>query len=313
MKLISLFYRDGTSDKVYRAEIVPDGAEYRVNFQFGRRGTKLAEGTKTRIPVSLALAENIFAKLVAEKRGKGYTEEAGGTPFDGDTVALGEILPHPKKTLISAAEMQARIISDGGNAQRKYDCELGRLDIGGGTVLLGEKMRRKSGGFYTAADLAMFEKFPQGWFAAFTVETWGGGNMLIRSELDRQRILSSLTLPAGVIIAERVYNVADCMDSGAEGVVWRAWDAPWSAGMLCCKQLGIWPCRIIKTGGTQSVQIADAATGELRGNLKLGGGKVDRVRVGSIVKVEGLGLTNDGFIREPRPCKDTADSWLVKF
>ena len=79
MKSISLFYRDGTSDKVYRAEIVPDGAEYRVNFQFGRRGTKLAEGTKTRIPVSLALAENIFAKLVAEKRGKGYTEEAGGT------------------------------------------------------------------------------------------------------------------------------------------------------------------------------------------------------------------------------------------
>jgi bifunctional non-homologous end joining protein LigD len=313
MKSISLFYRDGTSDKVYRAEIVPDGAEYRVNFQFGRRGTKLAEGTKTRIPVSLALAENIFAKLVAEKRGKGYTEEAGGTPFDGDTVALGEILPHPRKNLISAEEMQARIISDGGNAQRKYDCELGRLDIGGGTVLLGEKMmRRKSGGFYTAADRVAFDKFGE-FFAAFTVEVWRGGNALCLPEHERQTMLNSLTLPAGVIQAEPVYNVADCMDSGAEGVVWRAWDAPWSAGMLCCKQLGIWPCRIIKTGGTQSVQIADAATGELRGNLKLGGGKVDRVRVGSIVKVEGLGLTNDGFIREPRPCKDTADSWLVKF
>jgi hypothetical protein len=57
----------------------------------------------------------------------------------------------------------------------------------------------------------------------------------------------------------------------------------------------------------------DSASGQARGNLPLFGGRCDRVRVGSILKVEGFGLHASGLIREGRVCKDTADSWLVVF
>ena len=51
-----------------------------VNFRYGRRGARLREGTKTPFPESLAKAEDIFARLVAEKTGKGYL-------IDGETGA----------------------------------------------------------------------------------------------------------------------------------------------------------------------------------------------------------------------------------
>ena len=57
-------------------------------------------------------------------------------------------------------------------------------------------------------------------------------------------------------------------------------------------------------GGTSNIEC---------GHVALRGGKCDRVLVGSIVKVEGFGLTAAGMIREPRVCGDTPTSWLVKF
>ena len=78
---ISLYFREGSSDKVYHAQIAPDGNDlYSVNFQYGRRGSTLQTGTKTAAPVALAQARKIFDKLVAEKRAKGYTEGESGVP-----------------------------------------------------------------------------------------------------------------------------------------------------------------------------------------------------------------------------------------
>lgn len=101
--------------------------------------------------------------------------------------------------------------------------------------------------------------------------------------------------------------------AGHEGGVAKDLDAPYGE-MLCCKR--IWEglaCVTGFCGGTQSVTIADAATGEPRGKIALRGGKIDRVRVGSVLKVQGMGLTERGLIREPRLCADAPDSWLVKF
>ena len=64
-------------------------------------------------------------------------------------------------------------------------------------------------------------------------------------------------------------------------------------------------------GGTQSVEIE--INGQPAGRVALLGGKCDRVRVGSVLKVEGFGLTPAGRIREPRVCRDTPTSWLVRF
>jgi bifunctional non-homologous end joining protein LigD len=81
---ISLYFREGSSDKVYHAQIAPDGNDlYSVNFQYGRRGSTLQTGSKTTAPVTLEQAKKIFDKLVAEKRAKGYTDGESGIPYLG--------------------------------------------------------------------------------------------------------------------------------------------------------------------------------------------------------------------------------------
>lgn len=77
----TLYYRQGSSDKVYQASIdeVPGG--YVVNFAYGRRGATLQTGTKTPQPVTADEARDIHAKLLASKLLKGYTPSKIGTPY----------------------------------------------------------------------------------------------------------------------------------------------------------------------------------------------------------------------------------------
>src|SRR5438132_9966969 len=110
---VTLYYREGSSDKVYQASIEPAGERYVVNFAYGRRGTTLNLGTKTNVPVDYDSAKRIYQKLVMEKIAKGYTVGLNGTPYTGDTngkqpsgllpqllnpideVAVEELLYHP--------------------------------------------------------------------------------------------------------------------------------------------------------------------------------------------------------------------------
>ena len=77
----TLYYREGSSDKVYQCQIEQAGERFLVNFAYGRRGGTLNTGTKTNVPVSLDDAKRIFDKLVKEKRSKGYSEGESGTPY----------------------------------------------------------------------------------------------------------------------------------------------------------------------------------------------------------------------------------------
>lgn len=74
---ISLYFREGSSNKEYHAQVVLDVQGYRVDFQYGRVGQALKAGTKTPKPVTLDVAKKIYDKLVAEKVGKGYAPQAG--------------------------------------------------------------------------------------------------------------------------------------------------------------------------------------------------------------------------------------------
>ncbi len=79
----ALFYRDGSSDKVYQAQVVEWDDGCLVNFQYGRRGSTLATGTKTKSPVTKDEALKIYEKIIREKKAKGYTEGEGATPYAG--------------------------------------------------------------------------------------------------------------------------------------------------------------------------------------------------------------------------------------
>jgi bifunctional non-homologous end joining protein LigD len=78
---VTLYYREGSSDKVYQAAIELQGEGFVVNFAYGRRGQTMNTGTKTQMPVSYDTAKIIYDKLIREKVAKGYTEGPDGTPY----------------------------------------------------------------------------------------------------------------------------------------------------------------------------------------------------------------------------------------
>jgi bifunctional non-homologous end joining protein LigD len=90
---VTLYFKEGSSDKVYQCGIEPAGERFVVNFAYGRRGTTLNTGTKTNVPVDYESAKRIFDGLVKEKRAKGYTEGEEGTPYQQSDKQVSGILP----------------------------------------------------------------------------------------------------------------------------------------------------------------------------------------------------------------------------
>jgi bifunctional non-homologous end joining protein LigD len=112
MEQTTLYFREGSSDKVYQASIQPQDGGYIVHFAYGRRGSTLTAGTKTQSPVNYPKAKVIYDKLVREKTAKGYTPGESGTPYqhtDKENRATG-ILPQ----LLNAIDHEeaARLVRD---------------------------------------------------------------------------------------------------------------------------------------------------------------------------------------------------------
>lgn len=119
---ITLYYRQGSSDKVYQASIEPSGTGFVVNFAYGRRGATLQTGTKTSSPVDYPEAKKIYDKLVREKTGKGYTPGEDGTPYQqtDKTERSTGILPQLLNP-IDESEVDRLIEDDAWWTQEKFD------------------------------------------------------------------------------------------------------------------------------------------------------------------------------------------------
>lgn len=74
----NLYFKEGSSDKVYHATVEKKDGGHVVNFSYGRRGSALVTGTKTNAPVTLEEAAKVFEKLVNSKLAKGYRHMEGG-------------------------------------------------------------------------------------------------------------------------------------------------------------------------------------------------------------------------------------------
>ena len=119
---VSLYFRQGSSDKVYQAAIEPSGPGYIVAIAYGRRGSTLNTGTKTAEPVGYDEARKIFDKLVREKTAKGYTPGDNGTPYQqtekaGRATGIVPQLCNP----IDEAEAQRLIADSAWLSQEKVD------------------------------------------------------------------------------------------------------------------------------------------------------------------------------------------------
>lgn len=122
MEQITLYYRQGSSDKVYQASIEPRGDKCLVNFAYGRRGSTLQAGTKTPTAVSYDAAKAIYEKLISEKMAKGYTSGQNGTPYQHtDREAQVSGIECQLLNAIDESEV-ARLVNNSAFAmQEKYD------------------------------------------------------------------------------------------------------------------------------------------------------------------------------------------------
>jgi bifunctional non-homologous end joining protein LigD len=119
---VTLYYREGSSDKTYQAGIEPSGTGFVVNFAFGRRDSTLQTGTKTPAPVDYATAKKVFDKLVKEKTAKGYTPGEDGTPYRQTQKAerATGVLPQLLNP-VTEAEAEKLIADEAWWAQEKFD------------------------------------------------------------------------------------------------------------------------------------------------------------------------------------------------
>ena len=62
----TLYYREGSSDKVYQCQIESAGERFVVNFAYGRRGSTMNTGTKTNVPVDFDSAQRIKARITRD-------------------------------------------------------------------------------------------------------------------------------------------------------------------------------------------------------------------------------------------------------
>tara|TARA_R110001592_G_scaffold148167_3_gene372886 strand:- start:10389 stop:11471 length:1083 start_codon:yes stop_codon:yes gene_type:complete len=76
---ITLHYQEGASDKIYQAELIKLNEGWVVYFAYGRRGSSLTQGTKTKQPVKYEAAKKVYNKLVLSKVAKGYASKNSTT------------------------------------------------------------------------------------------------------------------------------------------------------------------------------------------------------------------------------------------
>ena len=113
---VTLYYRQGASDKVYHVAIEPSGTGFVVNFAFGRRGSTLQTGAKTAAPVDYPEAKKIFDKLIREKTAKGYTPGQDGTPYrhTGNAERSTGILPQLLNPIDEAQVVARHVVAEVG-------------------------------------------------------------------------------------------------------------------------------------------------------------------------------------------------------
>ena len=107
---VSLYYQQGSSDKVYHLQLETAEGGWSVNAQWGRRGSSLQSDTKA-TGSTYEEAKHIFDRVLREKTGKGYrlVESNGDTATQA--IALGiptkEFSGHAPELLTPIEEREA--------------------------------------------------------------------------------------------------------------------------------------------------------------------------------------------------------------
>lgn len=121
---ITLYNREGSSDKVYQVHLETADGGFVVNYANGRRGSPLKGGTKTTSPVAHDAAVKIYDKLVKKKMSDGYTEAESGMRYVGtDLESRDSGLTPQLPTAINPEDVVLYESNDEWVGQEKFDGE----------------------------------------------------------------------------------------------------------------------------------------------------------------------------------------------
>jgi bifunctional non-homologous end joining protein LigD len=239
---IELAFKEGSSDKVYHAELKAEGDGYLVNFAYGRRGNTLATGSKTKEPIELEKAKVVYDKLVKSKVDKGYKPEGdsdAGIQVITDKIDTG-IRPQLLNE-IDISDISKYIKDDRYCMQEKDDGRRKSLQYTGSTVIGVNKK-----GFETPvikameADVqriqgaALLDGEDMGTFIRlFDLLSYPNMTYKARYEMLKELVPPCLTLrvvPTAWTTAEKIKMYTELKESKAEGAVFKLVDAPYAPG-----------------------------------------------------------------------------------
>ena len=317
---IELAFREGSSDKVYRAGIEEAHGGFVVNFAFGRRGTTLNTGTKTARPVPYGEAAGIYEKLVRSKTAKGY-KPIGGTQSGAgigtsvtereqrDTGLRAQLL-NP----ITEDEAEAYLGNNNWCAQEKFDGKRMMLRKSGAEIVAANRDGLCIG-FPTeltaqlseiAGEFVIDGESVGEMFYAFDLLETATGDLRQASYRARMESLQALfgTVRGNIIVAKTARGeskrkfLAEIKAAGKEGVVFKDLRASWAAGRaanggsaLKCKFWATCSCVVAKVNARRSVAIALGGTSV--GNVTIPP-NYDIPAIGRVVEIRYLYVTDVG-------------------
>ena len=243
---ITLYFKQGSSDKVYQAALEEvEHDRFVVNFAYGRRGATLKTGTKTQAPVDYAAAKKLYDKLVKSKTAEGYVPGATGPQYahtDADMRDTG--VQCQLLNFIEEAEAERLIKDNDWWAQQKYDGKRMLLRKAAAVTAI-----NRNGLSVGAPDVILTQA--RGVDPAYLVDGEAVGETLfvfdllecdqtdLRSAPYAQRLaqLERLGFGGSIVVAETAKTSPAKQQfydrlraSGAEGIVFKNQAAPYTAG-----------------------------------------------------------------------------------
>jgi bifunctional non-homologous end joining protein LigD len=319
---VTLYYREGSSDKVYTASIDSSGGGFLVNFAYGRRGSTLQTGCKTAKPVGYAEAKKLFDKLVAEKTAKGYSPGAEGTPYqhtDKEQRSTG-VIPQLLNA-IEDAEAERLVEDEAWWAQEKFDGrrvlvrrdgdgeQVTGINRQGLTIGLPEAIVRQARALGGAAGRWLIDGEAVGdVLHAFDLLEREGEDLRGRPYAERHAAMVAVVGSGGATVAIRCVETAK--SAAAKRELWHRLAAGRREGIVFKRHgAGHAPGRPASGGSwvklkftaTASCVVAAVNRGKRSVSLELcGGGVGKRVGVGSVTIPAGRAVPSAGAIVEVR-------------
>lgn len=326
IKSITLYYRNGSSDKVYNAQIEEKDGGHIVGFSYGRRGSTLTTGTKTTAPVDLDAAVKVFDKLVAGKKAKGYTEGEDGAPYLHTDKAgqVSGLNPQLLNTIDDGGV--AHILRDAGwLMQEKFDGRRLMLRKTDDTVeginklglVVAVAAPIVAGALAIAGDFVIDGEAIGDHFHAFDALGRDGIDLRDQPCLERYRTLTDLigsaetphihAVDCWIDPVEKANQLAAFRAKNAEGVVFKRMDAPYTAGrpnsggpQLKFKFVATLSAKVLAVNAQRSVAVGllDGAEWRSVGNVTVPANR-DIPSEGDVVEVRYLYAHQGGSLYQP--------------